>query len=99
MENNDVTVTAISGPMDKDGNVNLASITEQQMADYRPIANQLNEKDANSILNYGAEIQNTISKQSDTFLTNVRAQQAGDVGELINELLAELNYIDVDELN
>ncbi|MGQ2983760.1 toxic anion resistance protein [Flavobacterium sp.] len=99
MENNEVTVTALSGPMDKEGNVNLAAITEQQMADYRPIANQLNEKDANSILNYGAEIQNTISKQSDTFLSNVRAQQAGDVGTLINELLAELNYIDVDELN
>lgn len=99
MENNDLTVTALAGPMDKEGNVNLAAITEQQMADYRPIANQLNEKDANSILNYGAEIQNTISKQSDTFLSNVRAQQAGDVGQLINELLAELNYIDVDELN
>ncbi len=99
MENNEVTVTPISGPMDKEGNVNLAAITETQMADYRPIANQLNEKDANSILNYGAEIQNTISKQSDTFLSNVRAQQAGDVGPLINELLAELNYIDVDELN
>lgn len=99
MENNDLTVTALAGPMDKEGNVNLAAITEHQMADYRPIANQLNEKDANSILNYGAEIQNTISKQSDTFLSNVRAQQAGDVGTLINELLAELNYIDVDELN
>ena len=99
MENNEVTVTALSGPMDKEGNVNLAAITEQQMADYRPIANQLDERDANSILNYGAEIQNTISKQSDTFLSNVRAQQAGDVGTLINELLAELNYIDVDELN
>ncbi len=99
MENNEVTVTGISGPMDKEGNVNLTAITEQQMADYRPIANQLNERDANSILNYGAEIQNTISRQSDTFLSNVRAQQAGDVGLLINELLAELNYIDVDELN
>ncbi|WP_294818307.1 toxic anion resistance protein [uncultured Flavobacterium sp.] len=99
MENNELTVTALSGPMDKEGNVNLAAITDQQMADYRPIANQLNERDANSILNYGAEIQNTISKQSDTFLSNVRAQQAGDVGQLINELLAELNYIDVDELN
>jgi len=100
MENKEITVTGITGPMDKEGNVNLANVTQTDLdTTYRPIANQLNEKDVNSILNYGAEIQNTISKQSDTFLSNVRAQQGGEVGTLINELLAELNYIDVDELN
>jgi uncharacterized protein YaaN involved in tellurite resistance len=100
MENNELTVTGIAGPIDKEGNVNLANVTPADLdTTYRPIANQLNEKDVNSILNYGAEIQNTISKQSDTFLSNVRAQQGGEVGTLINELLAELNYIDVDELN
>lgn len=100
MENNEVTVTGITGPIDKEGNVNLANVTQADLdTTYRPIANQLTETDVNSILNYGAEIQNTISKQSDTFLSNVRAQQGGEVGSLINELLAELNYIDVDELN
>lgn len=100
MENKEVTLQGISGPMDKEGNVNLANVSETEVATtYRPIANQLNEKDVNSILNYGAEIQNTISKQSDTFLSNVRMQQGGEVGTLINDLLVELNYIDVDELN
>lgn len=100
MENKELTLQGISGPMDKEGNVNLANVSETEVANtYRPIANQLNEKDVNSILNYGAEIQNTIAKQSDTFLSNVRVQQGGEVGTLINDLLAELNYIDVDELN
>jgi uncharacterized protein YaaN involved in tellurite resistance len=100
MENKELTMQGISGPMDKEGNVNLANVSETEVANtYRPIANQLNEKDVNSILNYGAEIQNTIAKQSDTFLSNVRVQQGGEVGVLINDLLAELNYIDVDELN
>jgi uncharacterized protein YaaN involved in tellurite resistance len=73
MENNELTVTGIAGPIDKEGNVNLANVTPADLdTTYRPIANQLNEKDVNSILNYGAEIQNTISKQSDTFLSNVR---------------------------
>jgi len=100
MENNEIVLTGTPGPIDKEGNVNLANVTQADLdTTYRPIANQLHEGDVNSILNYGADIQNTIAKQSDTFLSNVRAQQGGEVGTLINELLAELNYIDVDELN
>jgi len=94
-----MAVTGSTAPIDKAGNVNLANIQEADMATYKNISNQLTEKDSNSILNFGAEIQNSISRQSDTFLTNVRAQQGGEVGTLINELLSELNYIDVDELN
>lgn len=99
MENNEITVTASTSPIDKEGNVNLEHIKETDLATYKDISNKLSEKDTNSILNFGAEIQNSISRQSDTFLTNVRAQQGGEVGGLINELLAELNYIDVNELN
>ena len=50
--------------IDKDGNVNLATITETEINSYKSISNQLNENDANSILNYGAEIQNAIAKQN-----------------------------------
>ena len=85
--------------IDKDGNVNLASITEAEVSSYKSISNQLNENDANSILNYGAEIQNSIAKQSDNSLTNVRTYNSGEVGGLINDLLTELNYIDVEQLN
>ncbi|UUC44704.1 toxic anion resistance protein [Flavobacterium cerinum] len=99
MENKEIILSGMAGPIDKEGNVNLANIQEADLAGYQSISNQLTENDANSILNYGAEIQNSISRQSDTFLANVRAHHAGDVGPLINELLAELNYIDVDELN
>lgn len=100
MENQNITPQALTlSPIDKEGNVNLDNIQETDLSQYKAISSQLSEKDANSILNYGAEIQNSIAKQSDTFLTNVRAQQGGEVGNLINELLAELNYIDVDELN
>lgn len=92
-------MTPAVSPIDKQGNVNLDNIREADMASYKNISDKLSEKDANSILNYGAEIQNSIARQSDTFLNNVRTQQAGEVGVLINDLLTELNYIDVDELN
>jgi uncharacterized protein YaaN involved in tellurite resistance len=85
--------------IDKDGNVNLTNVSEAEIVSYKSMTNQLNENDVNSILNYGAEIQNSISKQSDTFLTNVRTYNSGEVGTLINDLLTELNYVDVDQLD
>lgn len=99
MEENQIITQTNNSLIDKDGNVNLANVTEAEVSSYKDISNQLDEKDANSILNYGAEIQNSIAKQSDTFLTNVRTYNSGEVGTLINDLLTELNYVDVDELN
>ncbi|HXD92912.1 MAG TPA: toxic anion resistance protein [Bacteroidia bacterium] len=99
MENKDLIAQEITGVMDKEGNVNLAKIPPAEEAVYQSLSSQLNEKDTNSIINFGSEIQNSIAKQSDTFLTNVRTYNSGDVGSNINELLTELNYIDVDQLN
>jgi len=99
MENNQVIVQEQNGLIDKDGNVNLANATESDLSNYKSLSTQLNENDSNSILNFGSEIQNSIAKQSDVFLTNVRTYNSGEVGTLINDLLTELNYVDVDQLN
>jgi uncharacterized protein YaaN involved in tellurite resistance len=98
MTENPLVVQDSKNLIDKDGNVNLTNVSEAEIVSYKSITNQLNENDVNSILNYGAEIQNSISKQSDTFLTNVRTYNSGEVGTLINDLLTELNYVDVDQL-
>ncbi|HEU4495586.1 MAG TPA: toxic anion resistance protein, partial [Flavobacterium sp.] len=98
MENNQLTVQENNALIDKDGNVNLANASESDLAGYKSLSTQLSENDANSILNFGSEIQNSIAKQSDVFLTNVRTYNSGEVGTLINDLLTELNYVDVDQL-
>jgi uncharacterized protein YaaN involved in tellurite resistance len=99
MTENQLIVQENNPLIDKDGNVNLAVISDTEVADFKSISNQLDEKDANSILNFGAEIQTSIAKQSDTFLTNVRTYNSGEVGTLITDLLTELNYVDVDQLD
>lgn len=99
MENNQVAVQENNALIDKDGNVNLANATDSDLSNYKSLSTQLNENDSNSILNFGSEIQNSIAKQSDVFLTNVRTYNSGEVGTLINDLLTELNYVDVDQLN
>lgn len=99
METNHITPVGNSLVISKDGNVNLENISSNEVAAYESISNQLNENDSNSIINFGSEIQQNISRQSDNFLNSVRTHNSGEVGSHINELLTELNYIDVDELN
>ncbi|MXV14976.1 toxic anion resistance protein [Pedobacter sp. HMF7056] len=84
--------------VDKDGNVDLSVITQEDKSKYGQLSKDLNPADVNSILNYGAEAQNSMEKYSNEFLSSVRTYNSGEVGTLITELLTELNYIDVDEL-
>ena len=84
--------------LDKDGNINLAVITPEEETKYKELGKSLEPSDVNSILNYGSDAQNSMEKYSNDFLSSVRTYNSGEVGGLINELLTELNYIDVGEL-
>ena len=90
--------TASSLKLDKEGNVNLAVLNPEDEKKYKEIGKALQPSDVNSILNYGVETQNSMEKYSNDFLSSVRTYNSGEVGGLINELLTELNYIDVSEL-
>jgi uncharacterized protein YaaN involved in tellurite resistance len=85
--------------LDKEGNVDLSNISTTEVQKYSEVAKALDPKDVNSILNYGTDVQASMEKYSNNFLTSVRTYNSGEVGLLINDLLTELNYIDVDELN
>ncbi len=100
METNPVNSTPVvpSVKLDKDGNVDLSKITPEDEQKLSEISKTINPADVNSILNYGVEVQNSMEKYSNAFLTSVRTYNSGEVGVLITDLLSELNYIDVDEL-
>lgn len=99
MENNAQEPNANTpAKLDRDGNVDLSALSHQDVAKYNELNKSLEPSDVNSILNYGAETQNSMEKYSNEFLASVRTYNSGDVGGLINELLTELNYIDVNEL-
>ncbi|MFP7657664.1 toxic anion resistance protein [Chryseobacterium proteolyticum] len=85
--------------VDRDGNVNLSQIKNDDLQKYENAANAIDETNPGSIVNFGSELQKTLANQSDSFLNNVRRSNSGEVGELINNLLVELNYVDVDEIN
>ncbi|MBO9693868.1 toxic anion resistance protein [Chryseobacterium sp.] len=85
--------------VDREGNVNLTQLQSEDRQKYEVLANSIDEANPGSIVNFGAELQKTLTNQSDSFLGNVRRSNSGEVGGLINDLLVELNYVDVDELN
>ena len=88
----------VNTAIDKSGNVDLAKIETVDLQKYDSIAVTIDEQNPNSIINFGSDLQNSLASQSDSFLNNVRKSNSGEVGELINKLLVELNYVDVDEL-
>ena len=99
METNpNVTQALTPVKLDKDGNVDLEKISSEETLKYNEIGKSLEPSDVNSILNYGSDAQNSMEKYSNEFLSSVRTYNSGEVGGLINELLTELNYIDVSEL-
>ncbi|WP_029276951.1 toxic anion resistance protein [Pedobacter borealis] len=99
METNpNVTQALTPVKLDKDGNVDLEKISSEETVKYNEIGKSLEPSDVNSILNYGSDAQNSMEKYSNEFLSSVRTYNSGEVGGLINELLTELNYIDVSEL-
>ncbi|MBP2618936.1 toxic anion resistance protein [Chryseobacterium jejuense] len=85
--------------VDREGNVNLTQLQSEERHKYEVLANSIDEANPGSIVNFGAELQKTLTNQSDSFLGNVRRSNSGEVGGLINDLLVELNYVDVEELN
>jgi len=84
--------------LDKEGNADVTALNPDEVKKYNEINRSLVPEDVNSILNFGADAQNSMEKYSNDFLTSVRTYNSGEVGGLINELLTELNYIDVSEL-
>ena len=84
--------------IDENGVINLSNLTDADRERYNRLNRSLVVTDINSISNYGSDLQTTMSKYSNEFLTAVRGSNGSEIGELITNLLGELDYIDVDEL-
>jgi uncharacterized protein YaaN involved in tellurite resistance len=70
----------VPAKLDKEGNVDLSSLSAQEMSKYSELNKSLQPSDVNSILNYGADAQNSMEKYSNEFLASVRTYNSGDVG-------------------
>ena len=67
---------------------------EQQMI--QAFSSQINLSDSNMILQYGAGAQQKLADFSEKALENVKAQDLGEVGDMLTNVVSELKSFDVD---
>ena len=85
--------------LDDNGRVNYSLMKEEDKQKYANLVKGINTNDINSVVNYGSQLQTTMNRSGNNLLTAVRANHAGPQMEsLINNLLADLSVINVDEL-
>ena len=73
----------------------VETLTPAELAKVQSIKDSINLMDTATPLNYGAPAQKEIAQFSDSILTKVRAKDSGEVGVLLNDLVAKVKGFDV----
>ncbi|MDL2306936.1 toxic anion resistance protein [Desulfovibrio sp. OttesenSCG-928-C06] len=75
---------------------NLPTQTEQQI---KEVAATIDFNDPALTVSYGAKTMNAIAGFADNLLNQVRAKDAGPVGEILTDLLLQVKSIDIEKFN
>ena len=73
--------------------VAVTQLSEEQRAKAMTIAKTIDEKDLNTIINFGAETQQQVSDFANQMIANVKNKDTGSIGDSLNELLINLNEL------
>ena len=73
--------------------VAVTQLSEEQKAKAMTIAKTIDEKDLNTIINFGAETQQQVSDFANQMIANVKNKDTGSIGDSLNELLINLNEL------
>lgn len=82
-----------------DYEMRLAAITPEERNHYLEISSKININDISSVSHYGSELSSVVASNGNALLQSVRGSNSSEVVALTNDLLAQLQLIDVDELN
>lgn len=112
LSGDEVLHTSLVDLTDNKGEINLAKVTgfdytqqiamltPEQRKEYLAKANVINEKDITSIQAFGSEISKSVEDNGNTLLASVRSNNSNiEASQLINDLLAELKMVDMDDLS
>lgn len=78
--------------------IDISNYDKDVILKSKELSNELSVKDPNSIVNYGMDVQTKLSQFSSSMLENVRNVDTGSIGETIQNLMKDLNYVDVDPI-
>lgn len=74
------------------------SLPAERQQQAKKLAEQIDVSDFESVLNYGADAQDKLSRFSHSMLDHVQSQETGEIGEVLNDLMYRLNEANPDEL-
>ena len=77
----------------------IEKLTPAEMQKVQSIKDSINLMDTSTPLSYGAPAQKEIAQFSDSILSKVRAKDSGEVGTLLNNLVAKVKGFDVTKKN
>ncbi|MGM9650890.1 MAG: toxic anion resistance protein [Faecousia sp.] len=75
----------------------LSALTEEEQKVVHEFAEKIDLTDSNVVLQYGVAAQKNIAGFSEAALSAVRTKDLGEVGDMINGLVVELNGFNADE--
>ena len=76
--------------------LNYDMLTEEEKKAVDDFNSKIDINDATQILQFGAAAQDNISKFSDSILEDVKTKNAGDVGDLLADLVSQIKSFDSD---
>jgi len=79
--------------------VSINDLTGDQKQKVEQIMSQIDVNDSNGIIQYGVGAQTNISNFADSILDQVKAKDAGEVGNVLTDLMLTVKKIDVDSLS
>ncbi|MCX2456121.1 toxic anion resistance protein [Lacticaseibacillus nasuensis] len=77
---------------------NQPTLTPEQTAQAEELAKQIDVKNTDAVMNYGASAQKQLGQFSQTMLDKVQSQDTGEIGDALTSLMARLNEANPDEL-
>lgn len=82
-------------PVKEELNEQILSEEEREMVEH--FVKQIDLRNSNAILQYGAGTQKKMADFSETALNNVRSKDLGEIGDLLSGVVVELKNFDADE--
>ncbi len=74
----------------------LSKLSEAEQAAVTEFSEKIDILNTEQVMNYGSAAQKNISEFSDAALSNIRAKDMGEVGDMLTDLVVELQGLDFD---
>ena len=76
----------------------IDTLDEKHQEQARALAKQIDEKNLQAIISYGAAAQKQLGEFSHQMLSHVQAKDTGEIGDILNDLMDRLNETDPNDL-